>query len=85
MIDLSTPLWKFTNMLRGYIDALEYKHVLASAMTLKYMETDDKFVIPEAAKWSNIVFQRQDLKNVLINSFKEIEAANHELGEIFCD
>ena len=83
MIDLSTPLWKFTNMLRGYIDALEYKHVLASAMTLKYMETDDKFVIPEAAKWSNIVFQRQDLKNVLINSFKEIEAANHELGEIF--
>lgn len=83
MIDLSTLLWKISNMLRGYIDALEYKHVLASTMTLKHMETDDKFVISEAAKWSNIVFHRHDLKNVLINSFKEIEMANHELGEIF--
>lgn len=83
MIELSTPFGKISNILRGYIDALEYKHVLASTMTLKYMETDDKFVIPEAAKWSNIVFQRQDLKNVLMNSFKEIEMANQGLGEIF--
>ncbi len=83
MIDLSTPFGKVSNMLRGYIDALEYKHVLASTMTVKYMETDDKFVIPEASKWSNIVFTRRDLKNVLMNTFKEMEMTNPELGGIF--
>ncbi|WP_215192713.1 N-6 DNA methylase [Exiguobacterium sp. s7] len=83
MIDLSTSLWKISNVLRGYVGVLEYKHVLASTMTVKYMEADDKFVIPEAAKWSNIVFTRHDLKNVLMNAFKEIEMTNPKLGEIF--
>lgn len=83
MWDLNTAFWKFANVLRGYIDASGYKHVLASAMTLKYIETDEKFVIYEAAKWSNIVFQRQDLKSVLTNAFMEIEKANPELEGIF--
>lgn len=83
MVDLSTAFGKISNELRGYIDALEYKHVLASIMTVKHLETGDRFVISEAAKWSNIVFQRHDLKNVLINAFKEIEITNHELGQMF--
>lgn len=83
MGDLNTAFWKFSNVLRGYIDASGYKHVLASAMTLKYIETDERFVINEASKWSNIVFQRQDLKSVLTNAFMEVEKDNHELEGIF--
>ncbi len=83
MNDLSTAFGKASNMLRDYVDTFEYKHVLASAMTMKRIEVDDRFVIPESAKWSNVVFQRKDLKFVLMDAFRKIEVANSELDNIF--
>ncbi|MER2107139.1 MAG: N-6 DNA methylase [Solibacillus sp.] len=83
MSDLNITFGKLSNVLRGYIDALGYKYVIASTMTLKYIETDERFVINEAAKWSNIVFQRQDSKSVLMNAFMEIEKLNPELEKVF--
>lgn len=83
MGDLNIAFGKLTNVLKGHIDVLEYKHVIGSAMTLKQIEIEKKFVVSEAAKWSNIVFQRQDLKSVLINAFIEIEKANPGLQQVF--
>lgn len=79
----SNAVWKAMNVLRGATDTGIQKQVVATMMTVKSIEMNEHFKVPELAKWSNIIFQSHGLKDTLIAALLDIEKMNPELQGIF--
>lgn len=83
MGNLNTYLWKASDLLRGTTDVPIRKLIIASLVMLKSSENNEDLTVPETAKWSKIIFKDHSLKDNIVHSFKEIEAANPALRGIF--
>lgn len=82
MENLNT-VWKAMDVLRGVTDTSTQKQVIVTMMTVKFIETNEHFKVPELAKWSNIIFRSQELKGALVTALVEIEKMNPDLQGTF--
>ena len=97
--ELESYLWGAANLLRGLIDAGDYKQYVFPLLFFKrlsdvwaeeyqeaFAETgdaayarataDDRFAIPEKARWSDVRAVSRDVGRALVEAFRAIEAAN---------
>ena len=105
--ELESYLWGAANLLRGLIDAGDYKQYIFPLLFFKRLSdvweeeyqaalaetsdpsyalatADDRFAIPEGARWSDVRNASRDVGRVLLDAFRAIEAANPErLAGIF--
>ncbi|HWL23312.1 MAG TPA: N-6 DNA methylase [Ureibacillus sp.] len=83
MKNSTTTLWKSSELLRGGTPLSKQRKIMSSIFTLKSVENNEHLIIPETAKWKNIIFQGQNLKNNIISAFEQIEEQNIELKGVF--
>jgi type I restriction enzyme M protein len=99
--ELESYLWGAATLLRGLIDASDFKQYIFPLLFFKrlsdvwngdyaeaFEETDDggyatetandRFVIPEGAKWEDVRGASRDVGRELLKSFQAIETANPE-------
>jgi len=105
--ELEAYLWGAATLLRGLIDASDYKQYIFPLLFFKRLsdvwdeeylealaETEDedysrataneRFKIPQGAHWTDIRTATRDVGRVLVNTFRDIEAANpNRLSDIF--
>ena len=97
--ELESYLWSAATVLRGLIDANDYKQYIFPLLFFKrlsdvwaedysdaFKETQDKdyatatandrFIIPEKARWQKVREASRDIGRELLNSYQMIEAAN---------
>jgi len=99
--ELESYLWGAAKLLRGLVDAGDYKQYIFPLLFFKRLSdvwdeeytialeetkdkkyarstADDRFVIPDAAHWSDVRSVSRDVGRALLNAFRAVEAANPE-------
>lgn len=99
--DLESYLWGAATLLRGLIDASDYKQYIFPLLFFKRLSdvwdedfrqaltetgdrgysvdtANDRFVIPDGARWDDVRAASRDIGRALLSSFLAIEAANPE-------
>lgn len=99
--ELESHLWGAATLLRGLIDASDYKQYIFPLLFFKRLSdvwdedyqqafddtndagyasatANDRFRIPEGARWKDVRTVSRDVGRALLNAFQAIEAANPE-------
>ena len=95
--ELESYLWGAATILRGLVDAGDYKQYIFPLLFYKrlsdvwdadYAEqmANERFVIPPKAHWNDVREKAKDVGKAIQNAFRAIEAANPvKLDGIFGD
>ncbi len=84
---MEEKLFRMTDILRGAINASDYKKIIFPLLALRHLENrPENYKIPEQAKWSGIIYEYYRLKEMILEALREIEYENPGLkGVLYSD
>ncbi|MCC3359454.1 N-6 DNA methylase [Bacillus sp. REN16] len=75
-----SSVWRAVDLMRGSMDVTVQKRIIASLILLKAADNHlENVYLPPQAKWSEIIYQGQPMKDKILSAFYELENKNENL------